>query len=176
MRNFQFSIDLSHADHAHVNCSPIFFLQFTFSAAINFYMIWPYSSPSLMLSSRGLKSLCKFEKCKNFAKILHRGKKYLHNFYTFQIYTAILDHVKRALDSAFLAYLIRAYIAYIPFLCLSRVAGWTKILSFRYWKGLRYTYLVQLSDKYMNYFIKNYFLIWDSDLIWVLWIQKSLWI
>ena len=30
-------------------------------------------------TSRGLKSLCKFEKCKFFAKILHRGKK---NFYT----------------------------------------------------------------------------------------------
>ena len=34
----------------------------------------------LTVSSRGLKTLCKFEKCKKFAKILHRGKK---------IYTAI---------------------------------------------------------------------------------------
>ena len=29
---------------------------------------------SLTLSSRGLKLLCKFEKCKIFAKFLHRGK------------------------------------------------------------------------------------------------------
>ena len=117
------------------------------------------------------KKMCKM--CKNCVNIFFPCVKFLQNFCTFQIYTAILDHVKRALESAFLAYLIRAYIAYIPFFCLSRVAGWTKILSFRYWKGLRYTYLVQLSDKYMKYFIKNY---WHSDLLWVLWIQKSLWI
>ena len=33
--------------------------------------------------AHGLKLLCKFEKCKNFEIILQRGKKYLHNFYTF---------------------------------------------------------------------------------------------
>ena len=31
---------------------------------------------SLTLSSRGLKLLCKFEKCKIFAKILHRPKSF----------------------------------------------------------------------------------------------------
>ena len=34
----------------------------------------------LTLSSRGLKSLCKFEKCKNFAKNLHREKKIFTQF------------------------------------------------------------------------------------------------
>ena len=32
------------------------------------------------VSSRGLKTLCKFERCKIFAKILHKSKKKLHNF------------------------------------------------------------------------------------------------
>ena len=35
---------------------------------------------TVTVSSRGLKTLCKFERCKIFAKILHKSKKNLHNF------------------------------------------------------------------------------------------------
>ena len=39
-----------------------------------------HANVGLTVSSRGLKTLCKFERCKIFAKILHKSKKNLHNF------------------------------------------------------------------------------------------------
>ena len=51
-----------------------FFAQIFTQNLHNFY--------TLLLSSRGLKSLCKFEKCKIFAKILHRGKKIFYTIFT----------------------------------------------------------------------------------------------
>ena len=40
-------------------------------------------SEAITVSSRGLKTLCKFERCKIFAKILHKSKKKFTHFAEF---------------------------------------------------------------------------------------------
>ena len=41
-----------------------------------------HANVGLTVSSRGLKTLCKFERCKIFAKILHKSKKKFTQFFT----------------------------------------------------------------------------------------------
>ena len=45
-------------------------------------VFWTPFNMLLTVSSRGLKTLCKFERCKIFAKILHKSKKKFTQFFT----------------------------------------------------------------------------------------------
>ena len=53
------------------------FYNWNYKNARNWYYFY-----SITVSSRGLKTLCKFERCKIFAKILHKSKKRFSQFFT----------------------------------------------------------------------------------------------